>query len=555
MNKFRKHLTLAIIILFISINLTSIINGNPQGIYTLKYKKLNIENTELFILNKIPGFKNPYIVDYNLEYWKNKTIEITPYQKIDIGDYIPHDPIYIDGSSDFAAQAEKEGWPGEGTKDNPYIIENYNINASKSNGIEIRNTNLYFIIKNCVIHDGTYHSGIYFKNVRNGIVNGVIFYNNEVGIDLADSYDNIISNNSITNNYDGMRLDSSRSNNIMHNNISNNQYGIWFVSSTSNNIMHNNISNNQYGIFHSSGNNIMHNSISDNQYGIFGSSSNNIMHNNISNNQYGIHLYSFLESPNSNLIIYNNIYSNSWAGIWIESPIPSPPLSHNNVMNDDGIFIFGGLQHWNTHTIENNTINGKPLYYFKNQIGGMVPRDAGEVILANSTEMIIENLSINNTTVGIELGFSTQNIIINNSISNNQYGIHLYSSSSNIMHNNIYLNNWTGIWILSPINKITYNDIYSNNWAGIYIEYSYHNSIEKNNFIDNNLYHAYFKNSFLNNWTNNYWDDWNKNLPRPIYGRIEINPLEDPNPWITIPWINFDWHPAREPYDIDGGGI
>lgn len=81
-----------------------------------------------------------------------------------------HDPIYIDGNTAFAENASTEGWAGDGTEGNPYILqnpyitENYNINASTAHGIYIENTDVYFIIRNCTIYDGksNQNGGIYF---------------------------------------------------------------------------------------------------------------------------------------------------------------------------------------------------------------------------------------------------------------------------------------------------------------------------------------------------------------------------------------------------------
>ncbi|MBU4190270.1 MAG: hypothetical protein KJ886_04675, partial [Candidatus Thermoplasmatota archaeon] len=66
--------------------------------------------------------------------------------------YTSHGPISINGNNDFASQASTEGWAGDGTKNNPYIIENYDINASLATGvwpragIKIKKTDIYFII-------------------------------------------------------------------------------------------------------------------------------------------------------------------------------------------------------------------------------------------------------------------------------------------------------------------------------------------------------------------------------------------------------------------------
>ena len=44
-----------------------------------------------------------------------------------VGAYTLHDPIKIEGDEDFAAQAASEGWPGDGSEENPYVIEGYEI--------------------------------------------------------------------------------------------------------------------------------------------------------------------------------------------------------------------------------------------------------------------------------------------------------------------------------------------------------------------------------------------------------------------------------------------
>ena len=72
----------------------------------------------------------------------------------------------------------------------------------------------------------------------------------------------------------------------------------------------------------------------------------------------------------------------------------------------------------------------------------------------------------------------------------------------------------------------------------------------ENNFIGNH-FDASFEVTPLsfNLWYNNYWDDWRSILPKPIYGYkiIDFGFFG-----IEYLWINFDWHPSREPYDIGG---
>lgn len=106
-----------------------------------------------------------------------------------------HEPIYIADNNDFVIG--KNGVvSGDGNKKNPYIIERWDINASIADGIKIINTDKYFIIRNCIIHDGNDggmgkdRCGIRFQNVKNGEINNVVLYNNWNGIDMDSSINN-----------------------------------------------------------------------------------------------------------------------------------------------------------------------------------------------------------------------------------------------------------------------------------------------------------------------------------------------------------------------------
>ncbi|AXI25458.1 hypothetical protein CFE53_04650 [Methanofervidicoccus sp. A16] len=356
-------------------------------------------------------------------------------------------------------------------------------------------------IKNNTVNDKPLY---YLKNQRGGevpedtgqvilvncsemIVENLSISNTDVGIVLGFSSQIVIRNNNISNNWRGIYLSSSNNNTISGNDISDNEDdGIYLSSSNNNTISGNDISDNGCGIYLSSSNNntISGNDISDNNWGgihLDSSNNNTISGNDISDNGCGIRLY----SSSNNTISGNDISDNNWGGIRLYSS------SNNNIKNNtfinDGIFIVGGsLKHWD-HTIKNNTVNDKPLYYLKNQRGGEVPEDTGQVILVNCSEMIVENLSISNTDVGIVLGFSSQIVIRNNNISNNWRGIYLSSSNNNtISGNDISDNEDDGIYLSSSNNNtISGNDI-SDNGCGIYLSSSNNNTISGNDISDNN---------------------------------------------------------------------
>lgn len=78
-----------------------------------------------------------------------------------------HDPIIIVGDTDFASQADFEGWPGDGSAASPYVIENYSIESgSPTCQVSIANTTVRFVISNCSV--GNYVGiGILLSNITN----------------------------------------------------------------------------------------------------------------------------------------------------------------------------------------------------------------------------------------------------------------------------------------------------------------------------------------------------------------------------------------------------
>jgi hypothetical protein len=46
--------------------------------------------------------------------------------------------------------------------------------------------------------------------------------------------------------------------------------------------------------------------------------------------------------------------------------------------------------------------------------------------------------------------------------------------------------------------------------------------------------------SFQNKWDGNFWNE-PRDKPVVIFGSVGL---------VLLPWINVDWHPAQEPYDI-----
>jgi len=275
----------------------------------------------------------------------------------------------------------------------------------------------------------------------------------------------------------GIKLDGVQHCRIERVTASNNWEGITLGHSSNCSIINTAVSNNHNGIGldYSSNCSIINTAVSNSLYGItlWGSISCSITNTIASNNTYGIYLW---KSPNCTIL--------------------------NTMMASNSIMIRGDdIAYWNTHTIDtSNTVNGKPVYYWKNVNGGTVPSGAGQIILANCTDVKIENQNVSNGSVGIEIGFSSYCSIINCTVSNNnEYGIELLHSTNCSITNTTVNNNNYGITLDYSTNCIVTNTTVSNNyWSGIVL------SSSNNNTIYNNCFNNYVKNAYDDG--NNIWN-------------------------------------------------
>ncbi|MFW9870267.1 MAG: right-handed parallel beta-helix repeat-containing protein, partial [Candidatus Thorarchaeota archaeon] len=104
----------------------------------------------------------------------------------------PHGPIYIDENSDF----ETQGWPGEGSVEQPYIISDLNINSTSIGGpaINITNTDVHFFIKDCWL-TANETTVIELNSVSHGRVKNNTILDSERGVVALNSDDLTIFDN------------------------------------------------------------------------------------------------------------------------------------------------------------------------------------------------------------------------------------------------------------------------------------------------------------------------------------------------------------------------
>jgi len=224
----------------------------------------------------------------------------------------------------------------------------------------------------------------------------------------------------------------------------------------------------------------------------------------------------------------------------------------DNASDGDTVFVYNDSSPYYENVKVNKSLNLIGEDKDTTVINGIKFRD---VVHISADEVNISGFTIRNNGDynGIKIS-SNFNTIIDNSISNNGDGIEIFCSYFNtIKGNTISSNNNNGIYLyISNYNTIRDNIITSNNKYGIKIKWSRFNIIIKNNIINNEQDAYFINNHFLflyrNRWRRNYWNE-PQILPKLIIGEVFRTQFPE-SEIIIIPWIQFDWRPAKEPYDI-----
>lgn len=137
---------------------------------------------------------------------------------------VDHEPIVVNGDAGFIS----EGFPGLGTVDDPYLIEGFHIVTSSlhRNGIEVKNTGAYFVIRGCMIEAD--YIGILVEDAASGtamIVDNVVLGKTNDGGGISLSCDGVtILNNTCSGFVIGVHTNYADGCVFQYNNFSYNGY-------------------------------------------------------------------------------------------------------------------------------------------------------------------------------------------------------------------------------------------------------------------------------------------------------------------------------------------
>jgi parallel beta-helix repeat protein len=163
------------------------------------------------------------------------------------GDRVEHRAIVI--SNDYEFTVENGVCSGSGELDDPYVIENWAIDAGYDEyGIRIHGTTRAFIIRNVEI-SGAAKSAVHLGYVRNGTIEDCQFEGNWTGVTLSFAKLNRISRCTFSDNTDGIHFYFSSANQILGNTFDRNDTAIWLDASNDNELIGNHVVESCMGVY------------------------------------------------------------------------------------------------------------------------------------------------------------------------------------------------------------------------------------------------------------------------------------------------------------------
>ena len=281
--------------------------------------------------------------------------------------HTPHASIQIDGNEELIAMADAEGWQGDGSTWNPYLITGYEFTEATIQPIRIWNTDLHWELKDNIVDTTTSVGvvcGMWIDNVVNGKITNNTIRNRHSGLVIIACENIEITGNSIYNNSaNGAEITGYVENIEITGNsfVNNGAYGIYIQVGNDITILGNSILNSRWeglrlGIV--SRLTVVGNSIIESRNGVqvVGVTDGNIAGNSIiHSSQNGI----LIDTGNRIDVTGNTIMDSDGYGVHLDESARNVTVDWNSFLSngencqvcddgEDNVFIYNYFDDWTT---------------------------------------------------------------------------------------------------------------------------------------------------------------------------------------------------------------
>ncbi len=400
------------------------------------------------------------------------------------------EPIYRPGSGVVA---------GNGTADNPYVIANWCISPpTLMKGLLIRNTTAHVTIENVYIGPNglPYTNGLILSNAKHvSVRNSTIQANwNAAGVQVEESEDIRIVGNDLSYNIEGVEVKGSSGVRIASNHISASyQHAVDVEASHDIEVTHNELARNLAGVnlVDVEDSKVQHNTlVKAAGFGIRakGTEAPLITDNTLTGTFHGI----LLNKAHRAVLLNNSLVEVGDTGIGIllsnETTLRENSLEGGSIGISSYISREPLVDHYE-HTIPpSNTFNGEPVRYIRDQVGVDVVEPAGQVILVNTEQVRVKNVTVTDAFAGVQLAGTDNTTIANSTFTDTAFGVHSVRGSHERMLNNEIANQYWGVWVEQGTRtEIGGNTVHGSMWAAVRLASSSNMEVHSNDLGDRGL--------------------------------------------------------------------
>jgi len=366
-----------------------------------------------------------------------------------------HDPISIESDEDFISQ----GWPGNGSETNPYTIANLRIQSDELTCIDISNVSVYYSIIDCELLTTSRYfvqHGIYLEEASHAKIESCTITNVEFGIVVLHSDDCVILDTYVGDcSLSGVSIWQSDDCTIENCDIEGNGWvGVDLYWTEDCSVVNCNLEDNHWA---------------------------------------GVDLE---EDHNSRIL--NNIITCEGEGGCIGLSYSDGSRICNNTLLSGGIVVNALVAYHRPPTIENNTINGSSIGFFRDRGNITISAsDFGQILLYRCNSLNIIGGQITEATVGIQIILSQSckigKVLLKHNI---RSGLRLHSSTNCTVSDSTFEFNGDGIALYRSKNTaVQENTVRDNHWSGVDMSASENCTIMRNSIFRNQLYGFIIDNS------------------------------------------------------------